>query len=174
MDASSAMGRDIPGCGPHDSTATFTWCSNIRCLPGQIAAFTCEWGRTGTITGSPRRLRPAGFEIQILDDRAPRYAGLKDYQFGASVYDIAGASRTSRNPPGSGTRSISNVQGMHVTIRHNGVRVVDAEPGPLSSARSCEIAADFWDCKAITEWSASVISTLDRRSNQRRRCMPLG
>jgi hypothetical protein len=71
---------------------------------------------------------PAGFEIQILDDRAPRYAGLKDYQFSASLYDIAGASSHVSKPAGEWNTLDIQCAGMHVTIRHNGVRVVDAVP----------------------------------------------
>jgi hypothetical protein len=72
---------------------------------------------------------PAGFEIQILDDLAPRYAGLKDYQFSASLYDIAGAApRVSRSAGRWNTLEI-NCAGPHVTVTHNGVRVVDADSG---------------------------------------------
>jgi hypothetical protein len=81
---------------------------------------------------------PAGFEIQILDDRAPRYAGLKDYQFSASLYDIAGASSHVSKPAGEWNTLDIQCAGMHVTIRHNGVRVVDAVPDhyPLLAPRN--------------------------------------
>jgi hypothetical protein len=80
----------------------------------------------------------AGFEVQILDDRAPRYAGLKDYQFSASLYDIAGASSHVSKPAGDWNSLDIQCAGMHVTIRHNGVRVVDAAPDhyPLLKLRN--------------------------------------
>jgi hypothetical protein len=83
-------------------------------------------------------LRPAGFEIQILDDHASRYAGLKDYQYSASLYDIAGAvPRVSKRAGEWNTLEIQCV-GLHVTVIHNGVRVVDARPQrfPLLALRN--------------------------------------
>jgi hypothetical protein len=83
-------------------------------------------------------LPPAGFEIQILDDHASRYAGLKDYQFSASLYDIAGASPRVSKPAGAwNTLEIRCAQGRVIVI-HNGVQVVDARPDryPLLSLRN--------------------------------------
>jgi len=81
---------------------------------------------------------PAGFEVQILDDHAPRYAGLKDYQYSASLYDIAGAAPRVSKPAGEWNALEINCAGAHVTIRHNGVRVVDAGPDryPLLKLRN--------------------------------------
>jgi len=81
---------------------------------------------------------PAGFEIQILDDRAPRYAGLKDYQFSASLYDIAGAAPRVSKPAGTWNTLEINCAGPRVTIFHNGTRVVDADTNryPLLKLRS--------------------------------------
>jgi len=81
---------------------------------------------------------PAGFEVQILDDGAPRYAGLKDYQYSASVYDIAGAAPRVSKPAGDWNTLQINCAGAHVTIFHNGVRVVDAGPDryPLLKLRN--------------------------------------
>jgi len=42
----------------------------------------------------------AGFEVQILDDAAERYKNLKDYQYTASVYDIAAANPRVARPAG--------------------------------------------------------------------------
>ncbi len=81
---------------------------------------------------------PAGFEVQILDDRAPRYAGLKDYQYSASLYDIAGAAPRVSKLAGEWNALEIDCAGAHVTIRHNGVRVVDAGPDryPLLKLRN--------------------------------------
>jgi hypothetical protein len=83
-------------------------------------------------------LPPAGFEIQILDDHATRYAKLKDYQYSASLYDIAGAKpRVSKSAGAWNTLEIQCV-GAHVIVIHNGVRVVDARPDkfPLLTLRN--------------------------------------
>jgi hypothetical protein len=81
---------------------------------------------------------PAGFEVQILDDSAPRYAGLKDYQYTASVYDIAGAAPRVSKPAGTWNTLQIDCAGPRVTIFHNGVRVVDAGPDryPLLKLRN--------------------------------------
>jgi len=83
-------------------------------------------------------LPPAGFEIQILDDHASRYAGLKDYQYSASLYDIAGAAPRVSKPAGEWNRLEIQCVGLHVTVLHNGVRVVDARPErfPLLALRN--------------------------------------
>jgi hypothetical protein len=73
-----------------------------------------------------RGLPPAGFEIQILDDHAPRYAGLKAYQFSASLYDIVGASPRVSKPAGKWNTLEIQCLGQHVIVIHNGVRVVEA------------------------------------------------
>ena len=70
----------------------------------------------------------AGFEVQILDDHSPRYAQLKDYQFSASLYDIAGASPRVSKAAGAWNLLEIDCAGERVTIRHNGTRVVDATP----------------------------------------------
>jgi Domain of Unknown Function (DUF1080) len=83
-------------------------------------------------------LPPAGFEIQILDDHAPRYAGLKDYQYSASLYDIAGAQpRVSKRAGDWNTLEIQCV-GSRVVVTHNGTSVVDATPKqyPLLALRN--------------------------------------
>jgi 3-keto-disaccharide hydrolase len=83
-------------------------------------------------------LPPAGFEIQILDDHASRYAGLKDYQYSASLYDIAGASPRVSKPAGEWNKLEIQSVGLHVTVIHNEVRVVDARPQqfPLLTPRN--------------------------------------
>jgi hypothetical protein len=83
-------------------------------------------------------LPPAGFEVQILDDRSPRYPDLKDYQYSASVYDIAGASPRVTKPAGAWNTLEINARGPHVTVVHNGLRVVDVsgETSPLLRLRN--------------------------------------
>ena len=68
---------------------------------------------------------PAGFEVQILDDAAPKHAKLKDYQYSASVYDIAGADPRVSKPAGEWNTLEINCRGQHVTTTHNGAVVVN-------------------------------------------------
>ncbi len=70
---------------------------------------------------------PAGFEVQILDDAAPIHKDLKDYQYSASVYDIAGATRRVSKPPGHWNTLEINACGQRISVTHNGVVVVDLD-----------------------------------------------
>lgn len=83
-------------------------------------------------------LPPAGFEVQILDDAAPGHLKLKDYQYSASIYDIAGANPRVSRPVGEWNSLEINCRGQHVTTWHNGHRVanVTAADSPLLGLRS--------------------------------------
>ena len=70
----------------------------------------------------------AGFEVQVLDDAAPKYKDLKDYQFSASVYDIAGATRHVSRPAGQWNTLEIDAQAQQITVTHNGVVVVQVTP----------------------------------------------
>lgn len=85
-------------------------------------------------------LPPAGFEVQLLDDAAPQYAKLKDYQYSASVYDIAGAEPRVSRPAGEWNTIEINCRGQHVTTVHNGRIVVNAavEQYPLLGLRKTD------------------------------------
>ncbi|HEY2253574.1 MAG TPA: DUF1080 domain-containing protein, partial [Planctomycetaceae bacterium] len=80
---------------------------------------------------------PAGFEVQVLDDAAPKHKDLKDYQYCGSVYDIAGATRRVSKPAGEWNTLEINARGQHITVTHNGVIVVDLteEKFPLIKLR---------------------------------------
>jgi len=82
-------------------------------------------------------LPSAGFEVQVLDDSAPKYSELKDYQYSGSVYDIAGARQHVGKPPGEWNTLEINCDGHHVTTVHNGVEIVDASAAefPLLTLR---------------------------------------
>jgi len=82
-------------------------------------------------------LPPAGFEVQLLDDAAAKHRALKDYQYSASVYDIAGATSRVSKPAGQWNTLELNCAGQHVTCVHNGVMVIDApvEKFPLLGLR---------------------------------------
>jgi len=82
-------------------------------------------------------LPAAGFEVQLLDDAAPKHAKLKDYQYSGGVYDIAGVTARVSRPAGQWNTMEINCRGQHVTTIHNGVQIVDAaaERFPLLALR---------------------------------------
>lgn len=80
----------------------------------------------------------AGFEVQVLDDAAPQHLKLKDYQYSASIYDIAGANPRVGRPPGEWNTLEINCRGDRVTTWHNGYQVTDVSnsQAPLLALRS--------------------------------------
>lgn len=80
----------------------------------------------------------AGFEVQVLDDAAPQHLKLKDYQYSASIYDIAGANPRVSRPPGEWNTLEINCRGQRVTTWHNGYIVTDisSAESPLLGLRS--------------------------------------
>jgi hypothetical protein len=85
-------------------------------------------------------LPPAGFEVQLLDDSAPKHRDLKDYQYSGGVYDIAGVTAKVSKAPGQWNTMEINCRGQHVTIIHNGVMIADApvEKFPALARRQTE------------------------------------
>ena len=81
---------------------------------------------------------PAGVDVQILDDAAAKHRNLKDYQFSASVYAIAGASPRVSKPPGEWNTLEIDGRGHQIRSIHNGLTVVDltAESHPAITLRS--------------------------------------
>lgn len=81
---------------------------------------------------------PAGFEVQVLDDAAEKHKDLKDYQYSASIYDIAGASPRVTRPHGVWNTLEINCHGQHITTIHNGHIVTNIHPDthPLIQLRS--------------------------------------
>ncbi len=71
------------------------------------------------------QLPPAGFEVQVLDDSAPQYATLKDFQYSASIYDLAGANPRNCKPTGRWNTLEINCRGGQVTTVHNGAVVTN-------------------------------------------------
>jgi len=68
----------------------------------------------------------AGIEVQLLDDKAKRYAELMPYQYTGSLYAIVPAEpRVSRGPDVWQTMEI-DCRGTHYVVIHNGVKVIDA------------------------------------------------
>ena len=57
-----------------------------------------------------------GMELQILDDTAPKYAKLKDYQFHGGIYTLQAAKSTNMKPVGEWNTKKITVNPNHVII----------------------------------------------------------
>jgi len=69
----------------------------------------------------------AGFEVQVLDDTAEKYATLKDYQYHGSVYGVVPSHRGYMRPVGEWNFEEVVVRGSHVTVTLNGTPIVEAD-----------------------------------------------
>lgn len=67
-----------------------------------------------------------GMESQILDDYAPVYAGLRPEQYHGSIYDLFPAKRGVTKPAGEWNSEEIICDGRHVTVKVNGMVIVDA------------------------------------------------
>jgi len=68
-----------------------------------------------------------GMEIQILDDTSDMYKNIKPYQRHGSVYGIVPAKPGHQKPVGEWNEQEITCRGNHVTIKLNGVTIVDAD-----------------------------------------------
>jgi hypothetical protein len=69
-----------------------------------------------------------GMEIQILDDRDPKYAGLQQWQFHGSVYNIQPSKQAEKNflkPVGEWNHETIIVIGDHIKVILNGETITD-------------------------------------------------
>lgn len=71
--------------------------------------------------------KDAGVEIQILDDKAEKYAKLKKYQYCGSVYAIAPSTKHVGREAGQWNNLEINTSGTDYRVSHNGVVIVDAK-----------------------------------------------
>ncbi len=69
----------------------------------------------------------AGYEVQILDDNAEKYKNLREYQFGASLYDVMGANKLVGKQVGEWNTLEISCKGDRVITIHNGIKVIDAD-----------------------------------------------
>ena len=69
----------------------------------------------------------SGIELQILDNTAPVYANLKEYQYHGSVYGVIPAKRGFLNPVGQWNEQEVIVKGTHFTITLNGTVILDGD-----------------------------------------------
>ena len=68
----------------------------------------------------------AGMEIQILDDNGSQYTNLRPYQYHGSVYNMFPAKRGHQKPVGEWNSEEITVRGRQITVKLNGVTIVDA------------------------------------------------
>lgn len=69
----------------------------------------------------------AGKEIQILDNTAPVYAKLHEYQYHGSVYGVIPAQRGFLKPVGEWNEEEVMVQGSKIKVTLNGTVIVDGD-----------------------------------------------
>jgi hypothetical protein len=69
----------------------------------------------------------SGMEIQILDDRAKRYAKLKPYQYNGSVYGVFACKRGKDNPPGKWNSMEIRAEGIKIRVTLNGTVITKGD-----------------------------------------------
>ena len=88
-----------------------------------------------TLKGNPAY---AGMEIQVLDDTAPKYKGLKPYQFHGSIYGVVPAKRGHLKPVGEWNEEEIICRGSHVVVKLNGATIVDADVTKVSTPKTID------------------------------------
>ncbi len=68
-----------------------------------------------------------GMELQILDNEAPIYANLEEYQYHGSVYGIIPAKRGYLKPVGEWNYQEVHVNGNHIKVTLNGEVILDGD-----------------------------------------------
>ena len=85
-------------------------------------------GNNGLGIHYPGSGRPAsaGMELQILDNKHPKYAKLVDSQYHGSLYKLKAAKRGHLKPAGEWNHQKVTVDGPSVKVELNGVVILDA------------------------------------------------
>ena len=86
-------------------------------------------GNSGVFIRAPRGGDPAytGMEIQVLDDYAPEYAGLKAWQYAGSIYGVQPPSERASKQANQWQQMRIFADGPRVSVTLNGRLVVDAD-----------------------------------------------
>jgi len=80
-----------------------------------------------------------GMEIQILDEDSPRYTGwLKDYQHHGSIYGVVAAKPGHLKSVGEWNSEEIAAKGMQITVKLNGVTIVDADIEKASTPQTID------------------------------------
>jgi hypothetical protein len=92
-------------------------------------------GNSGVYLRAPEtgHISRVGMEIQLLDDRHPKYALLDFYQYTGSIYHVVPPTRRAGKPANEWNSLEIRAEGRRVVVVLNGVGVVDAD---LDRARS--------------------------------------
>jgi len=67
-----------------------------------------------------------GMELQILDNTAPKFAKIRDYQYHGSLYSMQAAKREGLKPVGEWNHQRVTVNGPVVTVVLNGIEILNA------------------------------------------------
>jgi hypothetical protein len=67
-----------------------------------------------------------GMEIQVLDDSGSQYKNLRPEQYHGSIYDCFAAKRGNQKPVGEWNEEEITAKGRQITVKLNGVVIVDA------------------------------------------------
>lgn len=86
-------------------------------------------GNSGVFVRAPREGNPAytGFEVQILDDYADKYADLKPWQFTGALYALEAPARRVTLPAGTWQKLQIRCEGPKVKVALNGFPIIDAD-----------------------------------------------
>lgn len=93
--------------------------------PGGNNGLGIHYPGQGTPSGS-------GMELQILDNKHPKYAKLKDSQYHGSLYKLQAAKRGFLKPAGRWNRQKVTVDGPRVLVELNGTTILDANLDELA------------------------------------------
>jgi hypothetical protein len=76
-----------------------------------------------------------GMEIQILDNTAPKYANLKDYQFHGGLYTLVAAKKGHLKPVGEWNKEIVTIKGPMVKVELNGTVIMEANLDEINKSK---------------------------------------
>lgn len=130
-------GKKGPWLRSHDQFGDFNLRLEYRLSTGGNSGVYVRVPTDGNHHRENESAPAAGFEVQVLDDAAHAHFKLKDYQYSASIYDIAGANPRVTRPPGEWNSLEINCHGPRVTTWHNGYQVTDvsASESPVLALR---------------------------------------
>lgn len=76
-----------------------------------------------------------GMEIQLIDDFTDAYGPLEPWQLSGSLYDVAAADRGAARPAGEWQQVLIRAQGRRLTVKLNGIQVLDVDLDGFPQAR---------------------------------------
>jgi hypothetical protein len=79
-----------------------------------------------------------GMEIQVLDDGADQYKGLKEYQYHGSIYGVVPAKRGHQKPVGEWNTEEIIAKGNQIKVILNGETIVDADIAKASDPKTLD------------------------------------